>query len=325
MPCSSRRFCSSAARSAITSGGDASSWSGWSLFALASIGCALSRDVHQLILTRGIQGVGGALLVPGSLALVSASFPERERGRAIGLWSGFTGITAALGPVLGGALVDHYSWVWAFLINVPLAVVVLSIAALRVPESRGDSARAGLDVLGAAVLGTVGLGGLVYAFIEAPSQHFRSVAVLGALGVGVAALLSFVAVERRVRSPMLPLSLLRIRNFAGANLLTLLLYAGLGGGLYFVPLNLIQVQGYSATAAGAALLPFILLMFLLSRWAGPTRRSRGPEARRWSSAHSSRRSDSRCSRVRAWARPTGRGSSRPWSCSGSAWRSPSLR
>jgi len=201
------------------------------------------------------------------LALISASFPARERGRAIGTWSGFTGITAAIGPVLGGFLVDHHSWVWAFLINVPLAIVVLAITWWRVPESRGASATGGVDAWGA-LLATLGLGGIVYAFIEAPTQQWGSTAVLAALLVGIAAAVAFVVVELRARTPMLPLRLFRIRNFGGANLLTLLLYAALGGGLFFFPLNLIQVQGYSATAAGAALLPFILIMFVLSRWAG---------------------------------------------------------
>ena len=248
---------------------------GIALFALASVGCALSRDVHELIFARAVQGIGGALLVPGSLALISANFPEKERGRAIGTWSGFSGITAAIGPVLGGFLVDHYSWIWAFLVNVPMAVGVLLIVWRKVPESRGGAATAsgssgsssGLDIAGA-VLATVALGGIVYAFIEAPTQGWGSAAVMAALAAGIIASVVFVVVERRVRSPMLPLGLLRVGNFGGANLLTLLLYAALGGGLYFLPLNLIQVQGYSATVAGAALLPFILIMFALSRWAG---------------------------------------------------------
>jgi EmrB/QacA subfamily drug resistance transporter len=241
---------------------------GVAIFALASLGCAFSRSVQALIVARSVQGVGAALLVPGSLALISASFPERERGRAIGTWSGFSGITAALGPVLGGWLIDHYSWTWAFLINVPLALAVLAIALTRVPESRGGEASRGrLDSTGA-LLATLGLGGVVYAFIEAPTRRWDSAAVVVALNAGIAALILFVLVEMRARSPMLPLGLFRKRNFAGTNALTLMLYAALGGGLYFFPLDLIQVQGYSATAAGAALLPFILIMFVLSRWAG---------------------------------------------------------
>ena len=240
---------------------------GVALFGAASIACAASRDVQQLIAARAVQGIGAALLVPGSLALISAAFPERERGRAIGTWSGFSGITAALGPVLGGYLVDHFSWTWAFLVNVPMALGVLAIAWTRVPESRNPKASTRLDVRGAC-LATLGLGGVVYAFIEAPTQHWDSTRVLLALAVGIVALLGFVVAEWRDDAPMVPLSFFRNRNFAGTNLLTLLLYAALGGGLFFLPLNLIQVQGYSATAAGAALLPFIVIMFLLSGWAG---------------------------------------------------------
>ncbi|WP_398493647.1 MFS transporter [Variovorax sp.] len=240
---------------------------GVALFALSSVACALAASVQQLIAARAVQGIGGALLVPGSLALISAAFPEKQRGKAIGTWSGFSGITAAVGPVLGGFLVDHFSWTWAFLVNVPMALLVLWICWRHVPESRGASAGGGLDPWGA-LLATAGLGGIVYAFIEAPTQGWTSTAVLAALAIGLAGSAGFVAIERRVRAPMLPLSLLRIGNFSGANLLTLLLYAALGGGLYFFPLNLIQVQGWSATAAGAALLPFILIMFALSGWAG---------------------------------------------------------
>jgi EmrB/QacA subfamily drug resistance transporter len=240
---------------------------GVAVFAATSIGCALARDMGQLIAARSMQGVGAALLVPGSLALISAAFPQDGRGRAIGTWSGWTGITAALGPVLGGFLIDHYSWTWAFLINVPLALAVLAIVWWRVPESHGVSARARLDLWGA-LLATVALGGIVYALIEAPSRSWRAADVLIGLAAGVFAAAAFVLVELRKRTPMLPLGLFRNRNFAGANLLTLLLYAALGGALYFFPLNLIQVQGYRATAAGAALLPFILIMFAGSRWAG---------------------------------------------------------
>ena len=240
---------------------------GVALFAAASLGCALSTHVGQLIAARAVQGVGAALLVPGSLTLISASFPESERGRAIGTWSGFSGVTAALGPVLGGYLVDHYSWTWAFLINVPLAIFVLVIVWLRVPESRSDHAAGSIDYIGA-VLATVALGGMVYAFIEAPMLSWRSTSVQCSLIAGMLAAAAFVVTEQRVRSPMLPLNLFRSRNFVGTNLLTLFLYAALGGALFFFPLNLIQVQGYSASAAGAALLPFILIMFALSSWAG---------------------------------------------------------
>jgi EmrB/QacA subfamily drug resistance transporter len=241
---------------------------GVALFTVAAAGCAFAGSAGQLIAARAVQGVGAALLVPGSLALISDAFPQAQRGQAIGTWSAFSGIAAAVGPVLGGFLVDHYSWTWTFLINLPLGAALLALCIAKVPEHRAAQAQQpGLDVWGAA-LATVGLAGIVFAFIEAPNLGWTAAAVLGAALVGVLAIALFVVAEARSPSPMLPLALLRIRNFAGANLLTLLLYAALGGGLYFFPLNLIQVQGYGAAAAGAALLPFIVIMFLLSRWAG---------------------------------------------------------
>jgi EmrB/QacA subfamily drug resistance transporter len=239
---------------------------GTGVFCSAAIGCALSVTIGQLIAARAVQGLGAALLVPGSLALISATFTQAERGRAIGTWSAFSGMAAAIGPVLGGFLVDHYSWTWAFLVNVPIGAVLLAICLAKVPESRGNATGPGLDVAGATLV-TLGLAGIVFAFIEAPVRGWTA-AVLSALLAGLLGLVLFVVAESRNRSAMLPLQLFRIRNFTGANVLTLLLYAALGGGLFFFPLNLIQVQGYGATAAGAAMLPFIAIMFLLSRWAG---------------------------------------------------------
>ena len=237
------------------------------VFTATSAACALAQDTGQLIAARALQGIGAALLVPGSLALLGANFPEAERGRAIGTWSAFSGITAAIGPVVGGFLVDHFSWRWAFLLNVPIGVALVLACLAKVPESRGDAGDGPVDVAGA-VTATLGLAGIVFALIEAPTRHWNSAAVLGAAAIGLAGLVAFVVCEARVRGPMLPLHLFRNRDFTGANLLTLLLYAALGGGLYFVPLDLIQVQGYGATAAGAALLPFVAIMFVLSRWAG---------------------------------------------------------
>lgn len=237
------------------------------VFIIASVVCGLSNRVEMLIVARGVQGIGGALLVPGSLALLSASFDERRRGRAIGTWSGFSAITTAFGPVLGGFLIDHGSWRYAFFLNVPVALVVLVLTFRFVPESRSESAGNRLDWAGAA-LAAIALGGLVYALIEAQTVGWSDREVLTALALGLSALPAFIWVELRQSTPMLPLRLFRSREFAGANLLTLLLYAGLGGSLFFLPLNLIQVQGYSTAAAGAALLPLVLLMFALSRWAG---------------------------------------------------------
>ncbi|CAA9578197.1 Uncharacterized MFS-type transporter [uncultured Synechococcales cyanobacterium] len=240
---------------------------GVALFALASIWCGLAPNVNQLILARAVQGVGGALLTPGSLAIISASFSERQRGQAIGTWSGFTGITSAFGPVLGGWLVEQASWRWIFFLNLPLAVLVLGIVFWRVPESRDEIGPRRLDWWGV-LLGTVGLGGVVFGLIESSNLGWQNPIVLSTLVVGILALIGFVLVEARSRAPMMPLTLFRSRTFSGANLLTLLLYAALGEVLFFFPFNLIQVQGYSATAAGAAFLPLILIMFILSRWAG---------------------------------------------------------
>ncbi|MBA2391374.1 MAG: MFS transporter [Ktedonobacteraceae bacterium] len=237
------------------------------LFSLASILCALSPSILFLIAARCIQGIGGALLVPGSLAIISASFSEDKRGAAIGTWSGFTSITSALGPVLGGWLVQYASWHWIFFINAPLGIAVLSLLFLRVPESRNEEGDKHLDWIGS-LLVVVGLGGLVYGLIQAGGIGFGSPSVIGTLLVGIVALLAFVLYEARSAHPMLPLTLFSSRSFSGANLLTLFLYSALSGALYFFPFNLIQVQNYSATAAGSALLPFVLLMFSLSRWSG---------------------------------------------------------
>src|SRR5215471_10044993 len=231
---------------------------GVALFSLASVWCGLAHNIRYLILARGLQGIGGALLVPGSLALISANFSEERRGRAIGTWSGFTSITSAIGPVLGGWFIEHGSWRWVFFINIPLGLAVLALTLWKVPESSGGDTGAHPDWLGG-LLAAVGFGGIVYSLIQ-------SVAIAGV--VGAAALLGLFYWEARSASPMVPFQLFRSSNFTGANILTLFLYSALSGVLVFFPLNLIQVQGYSATEAGAALLPFIFLMFLLSRWSG---------------------------------------------------------
>jgi EmrB/QacA subfamily drug resistance transporter len=239
---------------------------GVALFALASAGCGLAANVHQLIIARSIQGVGAALLVPGSLAIISTSFDEQSRGQAIGTWSGFTAITSAFGPVLGGWLIEHASWRWVFFINLPLAASVIGISFWQIPESRSAVARR-VDWWGA-ILATVGLGGLVAGCIESISLGWKNPLVLWSLIVGFGCVVAFVLVEANVAAPMLPTILFKSRSFSGANLLTLFLYAALGIFFFLFPLNLIQVQGYSTTATGAALLPLILLMFSLSRWSG---------------------------------------------------------
>lgn len=236
------------------------------IFALASLACALASSMSQLIAARSIQGVGAALLVPGSLAIISASFDEKGRGQAIGTWSGFTAITTAAGPVLGGWLIEHASWRAAFFINLPLAAAVIIISLAFVPESR--SAIGGhIDWRGTLFV-TLGLGAIVAGLIESANLGWRNPLVYGSLIVGFGCLAAFVWVEAHVHSPMVPLTIFYSRSFSGANLLTLFLYGATGIFFFLLPLNLIQVQGYSAAETGAAILPLILLMFFLSRWSG---------------------------------------------------------
>jgi EmrB/QacA subfamily drug resistance transporter len=239
---------------------------GVGLFAAASVACGLASTIQQLVIARSVQGIGAAFLVPGSLSLISASFDEKTRGQAIGTWSGFTAITTAIGPVLGGWLIEHASWRWVFFINVPLAAVVILISLRHIPESRNADVGQ-VDWIGA-LLVTVGFGGVVYGFIESTSLGWDQPLVYGSLILGCACLVAFAFVESRISSPMVPLTLFASRGFSGANLLTLFLYAALGIFVFLFPLNLIQVQRYSTTAAGAAALPLILLMFFLSRWSG---------------------------------------------------------
>lgn len=240
---------------------------GTALFAITSIWCGLANNSGMLIAARGAQGIAGAILTPASLAIITATYEKGpERGRAIGSWSGFTAITAAFGPVLGGWLVEQASWRWIFFINVPLAAIVLFLSLTLMPESRDPDAQR-IDWAGA-TLTTLGLGALVFGLIEAPARGWSNPLVLVSLITGVVALIVFVIVEARIDAPMMPLGLFRSRTFSGANLLTFLLYAALGGALYYVPFVLIEVQGYSSTAAGAVLLPMVLLLFALSRWSG---------------------------------------------------------
>jgi EmrB/QacA subfamily drug resistance transporter len=239
---------------------------GVAIFAVASLSCGLASNIDQLIIARSIQGVGAALLVPGSLAIISTSFDEKSRGQAIGTWSGFTAITTAVGPVLGGWLVEHASWRWVFFINLPLAAATIAISLWQIPESR-SAAEGHVDWLGALIV-TFGLGGLVIGFIESVNLGWAHPLVLAGLIGGCICLVLFLFVEPTLSSPMVPLTLFASSTFSGTNLLTLFLYAAIGIFFFLFPLNLIQVQGYSATTAGAAMLPLILLIFFLSRWSG---------------------------------------------------------
>jgi EmrB/QacA subfamily drug resistance transporter len=247
---------------------------GVGLFAAASAWCGLATSPGQLIAARALQGVAGALLVPNSLAIIGASFEEERRGRAIGTWTSLTSVTLILGPVLGGYLAENVSWRGVFFLNVPLAVAILAIARAHVPESRDPEARR-LDFLGAA-LAAAGLGGVVFGLLESSRVGLGNPRVFGSLAVGVAALAAFVVVEGRSREPMMPLELFRSRNFTAANTFTLLLYFALVGTLFFLPFNLIWVQGYSATAAGAAIVPTFVLMTFISRYTGGLTDRYGP-------------------------------------------------
>jgi len=239
---------------------------GIAVFAVASLGCAVAPTIEIVDVARALQGIGGALAVPESLALLSATFTGEARGRAIGTWSGFASITSAVGPVLGGFLAEHASWRWVFLINLPLAVAVLAICWRAVPESSDPAASHRPDVAGA-LLATGGLGALTVALVGAQIVPVQA-RVWWLLAAAVAALAGFVVVERRESAPMIPLHIFRSRAFTGANLYTLFLYMALGGSFYFIPYLLINAQGYQPTAAGAALLPFVALNFSLARWSG---------------------------------------------------------
>jgi EmrB/QacA subfamily drug resistance transporter len=240
---------------------------GIAIFAVASVWCAFSPNVTQLIIARAIQGIGAALLIPCSLAIIGAAFREAERGRAIGTWAGFSAIAAAVGPLLGGWIVDHFTWQAIFLVNPFLAAPAIWIAWRHLPESYDPEAPPGIDWPGA-LLAFAGLGGVAFGLIALPDKGARDASVVVSLAVGLLFLLAFVWREGRTRSPIMPLGLFRSRTFSGINVLTLLLYGALGGAFFLLPFDLIQVHGYSATLAGAVFLPFTIIVGVLSRWSG---------------------------------------------------------
>ncbi|MBA9005169.1 MFS transporter [Thermomonospora cellulosilytica] len=249
-------------------------------FAAASLLCGAAQDVYTLIAARALQGVGGALLTPGSLALIQASFIPDDRARAVGAWSGLGGVAGAVGPFLGGWLVDAAGWRWVFLLNVPLAAAVVLVAVRHVPESSDPGARGRFDVLGAA-LAALALAGVTYALTEAPQPAVHPAAVWASGAAGIAAAIAFWLVERartngRGPQPMLPLRIFASRQFSAINLVTFVVYGGMGVLFFLLVLDLQVVAGFSPIAAGTALLPVTVLMLLLSARAGELARRVGP-------------------------------------------------
>ena len=232
------------------------------IFSAASVWCGVAPNITQLLIARCLQGVGGALLVPNSLALLSVNFPESRRGRAIGTWSGFASMMTALGPIIGGWVVQHGSWRYVFFINVPIAIATIWITLSKTPTVPLQLDKRKIDWAGA-LLGTCGLAGITFSLMEWSTGEIGT-RIAGIAGIIILA--TFVFVEKHAAAPTMPLDLFRNRSFAGANLLTFFLYGALSSALFYMPLNLIQVQGYSPTAAGAAILPLVIVMFLLSRW-----------------------------------------------------------
>lgn len=237
------------------------------IFLIASVWSGLSPDIFQLIIARALQGAGGALLVPNSLALISSAYPKKERGKAIGTWSAFSAITTAIGPVLGGWLVDSFSWRPVFYISVPVALLAIGILLVKVPEFKSDDSNQRLDWPGA-ILATLGFGITSFGLIQASELGFSNPLVMGSIVSGLVLIALFIVQEKRSSHPMMPLNVFNSKAFSGINLVTLIIYFALSSVFFFLPFNLIQVQGYSATEAGAAFLPFTLIMGFFARWTG---------------------------------------------------------
>jgi EmrB/QacA subfamily drug resistance transporter len=244
-------------------------------FAVASAACAVAPSDGVLIAARALQGVGAALLTPGSLAILQSAFVPSDRSRAIGAWSGFGALATAAGPIIGGLLLAVASWRWVFVINLPVAVLVLLVSRRHVPESADASVTGRLDIAGA-TWAVIALSTLVYALIEAPQEGWGSAKVLVCLAVGVGAGVAFVFTERRADAPMLPLTMFASRQFAATNGVTFLVYGGLGGALFLLPVAAQQVAGYTPLEAGLTLLPVTILMFALSAQSGRLASRIGP-------------------------------------------------
>ena len=249
---------------------------GITIFLGASVACGLSPSVTWLIMARSLQGLGGALMIPGSLSIISATFHHREKGKAIGIWSAATTLVTVGGPLLGGALADAGWWRAIFFVNVPIGLITLWVLASRVPESTGGSLDRRLDYAGAVVV-VIALALLTFGFLEIPSLGWTW-PVYTSLAGGIAALGLFIRIEQHSDFPMVPLRLFRNKVFAGANLLTFFLYAALSSTILFLLLNLVQIQGYTQLQAGMALLPFSILMASLAQRVGAMVDRYGP---RW--------------------------------------------
>jgi EmrB/QacA subfamily drug resistance transporter len=236
------------------------------IFSVSSFVCGIAGNIDLLIIARAVQGVGGALMVPGSLSIISSVIPSERRGKAFGTWSTFSALTVSAGPVLGGWLAGIGLWRYIFFLNLPLAAVTILALIARVPESRDKSAYK-LDIPGA-LFATVGLAGISYGFLEASDSGFEKLRVISALSIGTVALISFLLTEWKSSHPMMPLHLFRSKTFSGVNTLTLFMYTALNAALFFFPLNLVQVQGYPEEIAGLAILPFAVLISAMSIFSG---------------------------------------------------------
>lgn len=247
------------------------------IFICGSALCGFVPNVNFLIAFRMVQGLGGALMIPGSLSLISASFSEKERGKAIGTWSAFTTAVTIGGPIIGGALGDAGLWRYIFFINIPIGIISIFILWFKVKESRDEELNHSLDYPGA-VAAVIGLALLTFGFLRIPNVGFHNWEVYASLGGGIVVIAIFIFIEKKSEQPMMPLGLFSNKTFSGANLLTFFLYAGLGAGILFLTLNMVQIQGYSQLQAGLSLLPFTILMILFARFAGRLADQYGP---RW--------------------------------------------
>lgn len=245
------------------------------IFICGSAACGFAPGVLYLIIFRMIQGIGGALMIPGSLSLISSSITEKERGKAIGTWSAFTTVVTMGGPVLGGGLADAGLWRYIFFINVPIGVAALVMLWFKVDESKDDDPDTSLDLPGAMAI-AFGLALVTFGFLRMPAVGFGNWQVYLSLTAGVLLLVVFVIIEAKSKHPMMPLHLFANATFSGANLLTFFLYAGLGAGMLFLSLNLVQAQGYSQLQSGLTFLPFTIIMISIARFAGALADKHGP-------------------------------------------------